>query len=369
MSYNHGGNIYSKNIQKEGLIDFSININPQGISQNIVNAFRASISMIESYPEMNSKGLISKISLKNKINQDYIIAGNGASELIMAIFNAVKPKSALALAPSFFGYEHGANSVECSMNFIEIYEEEIFDKSVAPYERMFDEICRHNNFLYNDDLELVFLTNPNNPTGTLIPKDYLIKIIEACAKRKIWVVLDECFIEFTEGDNSLLDCVEKYNNLIILRAFTKIYSIPGIRLGYLICSDRDVIDKINKQLPEWNVSTIAQKVGEVALDDVEYVERTAKIVAEERKFLIDGIKSIAKDEISIVESEANFILFKIRTVKSEFNLYDKMGENNILIRDCSNYRGLSQGYYRIAVKGHDDNEIFLDTFRKVWSNM
>lgn len=362
MLYKHGGNIYDNNILNS-VIDFSVNLNPQGVPQGVIRAIKESINRIDTYPEPHAQALSNEISIYNKINQNYITVGNGASELIVAICNSLRPKRAMTFAPSFYGYEHGVRACGGELEFVELRDEELFGESVAQYERLLEEIQQ------NSGVELVFLTNPNNPTGSLIPMKMLEKIIQLCRQNEIIVVLDECFIEFTEGANSLIGEIEKYNNLIILRAFTKIYSIPGVRLGYCLSSNGEINQAIRRQLPEWNVSVIAQNAGRAALLESEYVSRTVELLAKERAFLLKGLKESAGEAIVLSPGASNFIFFKLEPkkngVKNKINLYEEMLKMGILIRDCSNYRGLCEGFYRIAIKDHESNEIFMDKFKKV----
>lgn len=163
------------------------------------------------------------------------------------------------------------------------------------------------------------------------------------------MVLDECFIEFCEKENSIVQKLTTYRNLLIVRAFTKIYAIPGVRLGYLMCSDKELLQKIRVQLPEWNLSVFAEAAGIACLQQQEYLKKTVEYVAAERKFLTEKLQNLG---LQVILSDANFILFY-----SEKPLYKKLLQKGILIRDCKNFQGLSEGYYRVAVKSRRENEI------------
>ena len=170
-----------------------------------------------------------------------------------------------------------------------------------------------------------------------------------CKEKNIYVVLDECFIEFCEKENSIVQKLSTYRNLLIVRAFTKIYAIPGVRLGYLMCSDKELLQKIRGQLPEWNLSVFAEAAGIACLQQQEYLKKTVEYVAAERKFLTEKLQNLG---LQVILSDANFILFY-----SEKPLYEKLLQKGILIRDCKNFQGLSEGYYRVAVKSRRENEI------------
>ena len=145
--------------------------------------------------------------------------------------------------------------------------------------------------------------------------------------------------------------IEQYSNLIIVRAFTKIFAIPGVRLGYLVSSNQEMLEKIQMHLPEWNLSWFAQEAGAACTKEVEFVEKTVEAVTIEREFLTEGLK---KAGFQVFESKTNFILFY-----TEKELYEQLLNQGILIRDCSNFRGLTKGYYRVAVKSREENERLL----------
>jgi histidinol-phosphate/aromatic aminotransferase/cobyric acid decarboxylase-like protein len=233
--------------------------------------------------------------------------------------------------PSFYGYEYAAKAVEADIVFLP-QEENLFDA-------------------LTEETDLLFLANPNNPTGELLDREYLLTLLDRCKRMKITVVLDESFIEFCGSEYSMLPEIESYDNLIIVRSFTKLYAIPGVRLGYLINSSTSLIEKIGRQLPEWNISAFAQEAGIACVGESGYAAKTVEYVKKERQFLEEGLKELG---IRVFESEANFLL-----VYTGIPLYEKLLKKNILIRDCSNFRGLSKGYYRIAVKKRKDNERLL----------
>ena len=165
------------------------------------------------------------------------------------------------------------------------------------------------------------------------------------------MVLDECFMEFCETESSMLPEMEQYDNLIIIRAFTKIFAIPGVRLGYLICSNHVLRERIQRQLPEWNLSAFAQAAGCTCAKQMHFVKKTAAYVREERKFLTEELKRL---KVTVYPGEADFLL-----IYSEQPLYERLLEKGILIRDCENFRGLKKGFYRIAVKTREENEVLI----------
>ena len=201
-----------------------------------------------------------------------------------------------------------------------------------------------------EDLDLLFLASPANPVGNEISREMLRLLLKKCKECGITVVLDECFIEFA-GKAHTQELLRDFKNLIIVRAFTKIYGIPGVRLGYLI-ADPHMRARIARQLPEWNLSVFAQRAGIVCAEQAEqYLQDTVEYVKTERAYLREGLEALG---IRVVSGEADFLL--LYTTQP---IYDRLLAKGILIRNCENFRGLGEGYYRIAVKKQEENEVLL----------
>ncbi len=332
----HGGDIYTKKIQ----YDFSVNINPLGMPDTVKQAISSAVLQSAAYPEYENRLLREAIARDMGLHAENVLCGNGASELFAAVVHALKPKKAAIPVPSFYGYEWVAGMEHSDICYLPLQEPENF----AVTENLLENLT--------GETDLLFLANPNNPTGNCISAELLDRIIMHCKNQGIMVVLDESFIEFTgrEGAEKLA-CESE--NLIVVRTFTKIYAIPGIRLGYLI-AQKDLCEKIERQLPEWNISVPAQAAG-LALyiknwgKDF-YINKTVEMVKTERKYLTEEIKKMSGGRIKVFPSEANFQL-----LKTELPLYTQLLKQGILIRDCSNYRGLGNGYYRVAVRSHEEN--------------
>ena len=331
----HGGDIYRNKVS----MDFSVNINPLGMPEGVTRGLLEAIEKCREYPDMEAFELKQAVSSLLHIPTDYLAFGNGASELFMAIVHAVRPEKILIPIPSFYGYEYVSKAVAAEITFFPLDEK----KEFLPGEDLLDAIT--------DDMDLVFLANPNNPTGKMIEKKYLLRFLTICKEKNIIVVLDECFIEFCGGEYSMISEIEAYDNLLLVRAFTKLYAIPGVRLGYLVCSNKALLDKMQRHIPEWNLSTFAQRAGVACVNQTEYVKRTVALVKKERDFLSNGLKKLG---FSVFDSDANFVL-----VSTEFPLYERLIQRGILVRNCENFKGLIKGYYRIAVKQREENEKLL----------
>ena len=336
--YRHGGDIYRNNVK----LDFSSNTNLMGIPEGVLQAAKRGVELSCHYPDTEYNDLRNAISISEGISKDMIICGNGAADLIFSLVIARKPRKALLLSPTFHEYEQALQSVDCEIMYHQLLVENGFQLQLDFIKEI------------NRDIDIVFLCNPNNPTGVLIEKKLMKHILQKCEENNCFLVVDECFLDFVpkEKDYTIKELCNESKNLFVLKAFTKLYAMPGLRLGYGFCGDSLLINKIKNNTQPWNISVPAQMAGLAALKEVEYVNQSLKMIEEEKKFLIQQLQQL---NYKIYGSQANYIFFR-----GKKGLYEKCLEQGIMIRDCSNYRGLSDGYYRIVVKTHDENVVLIE---------
>lgn len=346
----HGGDIYQNRI----LYDFSVNTNPLPLPEVLQERMAEAAANSNRYPQYGNVLLREQLAALYEVNAREVLCGNGASELFAAIVHALRPKRVAIPAPSFSGYAWAAQMAGAEICEIFLQEEHHFALNRAKITRF----CAQLN-----GIDLLFLANPANPVGNTMEASLLETLLDVCEKRGITVVLDECFIAFT-GQAGYASWIQKYPHLIVVRAYTKIYAIPGIRLGYLLAQE-PVCEKIAHQLPEWNVSVVAQQIGMDILDDSiagwnrkQYLDDTVQFIQREKEYLKQELINIFQNKIKVFPSEANFLL-----IKTDVPLYDRLLERSLLIRNCANYTGLEPGFYRIAVKSHSDNEILIQELR------
>lgn len=336
----HGGDIYNK----KNIIDFSSNINPLGMPLSVKQSIINNIDNYEAYPDVLSSELITSISKHLNINKSNIVCGNGAADIIFRLCISLKPANALIVAPTFSEYEKALSLVNTKIKYYYLLDKNNFvlDENILDY--------------INKDLKIIFVCNPNNPTGIPIKKDLMIKIAQKCKNTNTILVIDECFNDFLEDGYSLIDDMHNYKNIIILKSFTKMYAMAGIRLGYCICGESFLAKSISQTLQPWSVSTIASKCGIAALLETEYVAKTKKLMHVNRMFLMQNLKHLG---FKVYNSMANYIFFK-----SDDNLlYEKLLKYNILIRCCSNYKGLDDFYYRVCVKSYKHNKYLINCLK------
>lgn len=331
----HGGDIYRNQVK----FDFSVNTNPLGMPEAVREALHLAVEESSRYPDFVQTELKKAVGNMLGVSEGNLVFGNGASELFMAVVRGIAPKKTVIPIPSFYGYEYAAGAAGGEIVYCGTGEQ----KNFCVGENLFS--------LLTEETDLLFLANPNNPTGKLLDRGYLRAVLTHCRKRGIYVVLDECFVSFCAGNPSVLAEAAAFENLILVQAFTKNFAIPGVRLGYLLCFDRQLLQRIKRQLPEWNVSVFAQRAGIACAGQREYLQETVRYVEAERRFLEERLRELG---IRVFSGEANFLL-----LHSQRDLYGELLKQGILIRDCKNFRGLPQGYYRIAVKRREENEVLL----------
>lgn len=335
----HGGDIYSFN---KKLLDFSVNINPLGVPKGVYDTLLNNPEVLINYPDTRCEKLKNALAKKENVSVENIICGNGASEIIFGLAEAVKPKKVLLISPTFSEYEQA-----------------LFNSEIVYYN-----LDEENNFAISSDIldmlkgvDMAFICNPNNPTGQLTESSVLLKMLWVAEKYNVVLVIDECFIDFTSGNNSMVDKISEYKNLFIIKAFTKIYSLAGVRLGYGISSNRELLLNMECHRQPWSVSSIAQLAGLEALKEKAFIEDTKAYVLRERVYLFNELERL---NIKAYNSDANFIL-----LKSCLDLYNRLLDYNILIRHCENFKGLDKNYYRIAVKAHDENQMLIKALKTI----
>ena len=344
----HGGDIYRNQVH----MDFSVNVNPLGVPKGVAKTLRDGVSKVMAYPDPLCETLRSKLALHFEsagITADRILCGNGASELLLAICHAKKPTSALLMAPGFLGYRKALEAVNSAAYDFALREEDGFRFTRERFDALLQEL-----FEKRKRPEIMFLANPSNPTGALIPKEWLSELAGQCDRTQTTLVIDECFLELTADPerHSMVGELLRHQNTWILRAFTKSFAVPGIRLGYLLCPSAEGAEEIARHLPEWNVSIPAQLAGIAALEDVQCLQEARDLIRREREFLAKGLEAAGA---KVYPSDANFILFRWKNEA----LQKALLADGILIRDCRDYQGLGPGYFRVAVKTHAENEKLL----------
>lgn len=341
----HGGDIYSA--REKGLtriLDFSANINPLGMPREIHDAACQALKACEHYPDPLCRQLCGAIAKQKGMDPSWVVCGNGAADVIFRLVWALKPRRALLPAPTFAEYEQALRSVGCQVDYLVLRREEGF--RLTP---------RMVELLQEGEYDIAFICNPNNPTGQLVPRELLLEVLAACEETGCLLAVDECFLDFVEPQKavSLVSQLHKSQSLFLLQAFTKMYAMAGLRLGYGMCSNVGLLRKIGECGQPWSVSIPAQAAGIAALELTQIPRRTREFLAQERPRLVEGLRRMG---FWVADPCANYIFFQAPGWET---LRQELEEEGILIRSCANYPGLGGDYYRIAVRSREENTEFL----------
>lgn len=338
LVFQHGGNYkYGKDI-----LDFSSNINPIMPPVKLKEEIIKNWKIIASYPDPEAKDLTKSLANYWKIKEENILIGNGAVDLIYLITFGLKPEKILIFSPTFSEYERASRLINAKIKF-------------APLGNNFE-----LNFPKDFHPDLTFICNPNNPTGNLLIKDRNLNF-----KSKFFVI-DEAFMDFLLEQEKLtfIPEVVKNKRIIVIRSFTKFFSIPGLRLGYLV-AHKDMINLFKKYRVPWNVNAFAQIAGKVLINDKDCIPKTIKFIEKERRFLFSEINKIKN--LQCFPSVTNFLLVKIKDKKlTSTILKNRLISEKILIRDCSNFRGLDDKFIRAAVRLHKENLKLIEALKKCY---
>ncbi len=341
-TYVHGGDIQTY-IDRFGAapLDLSANINPFGIPDAVRASMHRTVDNCTQYPDPFCRAARQAIGAREGVNPDFLYCGNGAADVLDRLAAVLQPRRVLLTAPTFAEYERTLAGAEILVH--DLWEADGF----ALTERILADIT--------PNLDAVYLCNPNNPTGRTAEPSLMRKIVRKCAENGTKLVVDECFNDFLldAARHTLKDLLKTFPNLIILRAYTKMYAVPGVRFGWCMTADAALIEALYRAGQPWNVSVIAQACAVAAAGEPDWAADTAKRIAEERKFLSDGLSAHG---LQVFPGEANFLLFR----SEDTELHEKLAAEGVMIRDCANYRGLSAGFYRVAVKSREASEKLLE---------
>lgn len=342
----HGGDIYSASYR----LDYSVSVNPLGTPHSVRHAVIRSTGVLEQYPDVRCRELRRKLSERFRLPAHWITCGNGAAEMIYAASLAVRPRRALLICPGFSEYEKALRAIGCEdIRFYLCPRSEGY----RVREDILDQIT--------EDIDMMYLCNPANPTGIMIRPELMVRILERCREKKVLLVVDECFLELTmhPQEHTMMGYIADHENLLVLRSFTKTFAMPGVRLGFCVTSNRALTDRIRDSIQPWPVSIPAQMAGEAALEEDRYLEESRDLIVRELRYMKQTFERLG---INCYDSEANFLFFE-----GPENLFELCAKRGILIRDCRNYRGLGPGCYRVSVHTRRDNEelcgILSDIYR------
>ena len=347
--YTHGGDILTAQAAYGGeVLDFSANLNPLGMPAPVAEAARQAADQSARYPDPLCRDLRRAIAAHDGVGEEQVVCGNGAADLIFRLAFALKPRKALVTAPTFSEYEEALTCMGCEMVRYTLDQSKNFDLDAGFVDAI------------GPDTDLVFLCTPNNPTGRLIDGDLLEGVLDRCGAVGAVLAVDECFLPLATGGPGLAPRLKDHPNLVLLRAFTKSYAMAGLRLGYGLSADCNLLERLSSFAQPWSVSAPAQAAGTAAFTRCpQWPEQARALVERERPVLAAGLEGLG---CRVVPSQANYLLFQAEHIT---DLKEKLLQRGILLRSCANYHNLGPDWYRVCVKGGGENRRLLAALKEV----
>lgn len=348
--HEHGGNVYlesrCRGLRIEQLVDFSANINPLGPSPLALEAIQSSLDLVRHYPDPDCTELTEELATYLQVDPGMIVVGNGGAEVIQLVADVLGAHTGLVLSPTFSEYARaiqraGGRAIPVAF--------EDFDAHL-------------------DGIDVVFLCNPNNPTGSIMPRCRVLDIVHCVQRCGATVVVDEAFMDFVENADSYTarGDVGDGANLIVVGSLTKFFAIPGLRVGYAVAPEQ-LASKLREAKQTWSVNCLAQAAAVASLRDVDYIVRTREYVAREREFLLEGLAELAGVHgFRVWPPAANYILISVAPDSpTAGEVRRRMAESGLLLRDCSNFPLLDDRSVRIAVRTRNENKRLLSELGRV----
>lgn len=345
-------------IKKEDIVSFSANVNPLGISDKLRSTLPSHLDVISTYPDREYSALREVIAKYCETDAENILVGNGSTELITLFIKTVSPKKAVIIGPTYSEYER--------------------ELSLAGGKSVYYPLCEEDDFVLDEkDLigsldgatDMLIMCNPNNPTSSAISSKKMRTVLDACRKLGIFVMIDETYVEFSEDYDSIncVPLIKDHDNLCLLRGVSKFFAAPGLRLGYAICNNPDMMKKMSALKDPWTVSSISDVAGQLMFSDEDYINATKELIFSERKRVTKALRDI--DGLKVYEPSANFVLCRITKENVDADiLFDKAIRNNMMIRNCSTFPFLDNRFFRICFMSRKDNDKLLALIQTVMSD-
>jgi threonine-phosphate decarboxylase len=352
----HGGQVFAaarlQSVPLDHILDFSANINPLGPSPKALQRMRRDLALTRFYPDTENRELRELVANEAGINGKCILFGNGATALLHLIPRVLKPRKAVVLEPGFSEYSSALERERSQIHHLILKPEAGFQ---IDREALFDILRRTRP-------DLLILGNPNNPTGLVLPGQLLSELIDTCSRRRIYLVLDESFLDFTPHPSCMAEAA-KNARVVVVRSLTKFWALAGLRIGYLV-AHRELVKQLSGKLEPWSVNTLAAAAAADSLRDLPYRNRTLKLIRRERAFLMEQLAGLTW--LEPLPSETNFLLVRITAPGINSTLLCKrLAEQNVLIRDTSSFPQLRRRYFRIAIRTRSDNQRLIEELRSI----
>ena len=356
--YFHGGNVWEVSekykIPVDQLIDFSISTNPLGVPKTALESIRQHLNLIHHYPDPDHEWLLGALAKSAGVKPNNVVVGNGSTELIY-LFTEVFLENgyeAVIPVPTFSEYKAAIERFGGNMVFINCDSSKNFKLNLEELEKSITKKTR-----------IIFLCNPNSPTGWLYEKDDILRIIKLAAENNVLVFIDEDYIDFVDDGKrySMAEYVNEYNNLFVLRSLTKFFGLAGVRIGFGIGSP-DLVKILKRVIMPWSVNSLAMFATAEAVKDIDFIKRTRLLVSKSRKEMREMFKPITW--LKVYPSETNFLLVEIiREDLTSAQLAEGLAKKGLLIRDCKDFDGLNNRFFRVTVRRPEENRKLVEQIK------
>lgn len=337
-------------LDPKNIIKFGANVNPLGLSENVKQQLASRLDILSSYPDRDYTTLRNTISEYCNVPAEFILPGNGSSELIALLIQERNPKHTLILGPTYSEYSRELSFSGSTQEYYHLREEDNFVLNV-------DDLCQ----TLEGNYDFLIICNPNNPTSSAITREDLQKLLTFCAEKNIFVMIDETYVEFAPDISEItaVTLTKEFTNLMVLRGVSKFYAAPGMRLGYGITGNLDFLKKMKEKQVPWSLNSLGALAGELMLQDKDYIHRTRELILSERTRLLQALVEIPT--YKTYPTYANFILLKIqKPVLTSYDIFDACIRQGLMIRDCSSFECLDGEYIRFCIMNLEDNTRLLN---------
>ena len=337
-------------LDPKNIIKFGANVNPLGLSENVKQQLASRLDILSSYPDRDYTTLRNTISEYCNVPAEFILPGNGSSELIALLIQERNPKHTLILGPTYSEYSRELSFSGSTQEYYHLREEDNFVLNV-------DDLCQ----TLEGNYDFLIICNPNNPTSSAITREDLQKLLTFCAEKNIFVMIDETYVEFAPDISEItaVTLTKEFTNLMVLRGVSKFYAAPGMRLGYGITGNLDFLKKMKEKQVPWSLNSLGALAGELMVQDKDYIHRTRELILSERTRLLQALVEIPT--YKTYPAYANFILLKIqKPVLTSYDVFDACIRQGLMIRDCSSFECLDGEYIRFCIMNLEDNTRLLN---------
>ncbi len=344
----HGGNVHrlqrdNTRQHKKQWLDYSANINPLGVPQSFTNALKEHLYVLDVYPDPDYVDLRQSLAEFSNVKMENVLVGNGATEMIFLFFKALKASNALIIGPTFAEYARAAESAGTQVDYFILDWSNGFKLDMQLLEAQLKQ-----------GYQVLTLCNPNNPTGNLIDLPTLKQIIKLCEENQVQLLLDEDFIEFVDCGFQKSAVIFQSPSLFIIRALTKFFAVPGIRLGWAISFNEALNSRIGQIREPWSVNCFAELAGITVVKDKTYINDSITWITNEKRVFRDLLKSLKG--IEVFEANCNFILLRLSIPFCAQQCREYLLKEGFIIRDAGNFIGLDSQFIRVAVKDAASNK-------------